>query len=224
MGYVHRFLQQKDPKPSPFPFSYVYFGCAIGLPDLAAVEIEIVKKVAERLFIRHPDWKLVVRPYPFLYNWSPYEGLKSIPNLVLDDGFRLVKVTSMEVVEEALLDKFFTIHHAKAFMHLGTTMGVEASYTRAPSLLLDLKEFARPEQNMNVHHFVHQYQNDKYLNLEGYPNVIRSIANLDEVLDLLESDPRKLMAYNQKVSSDIPARSFDELAVDFLDIIKKRKG
>lgn len=223
MGYVERFLEKKDEKSSPFPFPYLYFGCAIGVPQLVPVEIEIVKKVAERLQIRHPDWKLVVRPYPVLRDWSPYETLKSIPNLVLDDGFRSAKATSIAVGEDALLDKFVTIHHAKAFMHLGTTLGIEASYTKAPSLLLDLKEYARPEQNLDVHHFVHQYQNDKYLNLEGFPNVIRTIANLDEVLDLLETNPGKLMAYNQKVSSDIPPRSFDELAVQFLDILKNRK-
>jgi hypothetical protein len=209
MGYVQRFLQQQNLKPSPYSFPYVYFGCAIGVPQLVPVEIEIVKKVAERLLVRHPEWKLVVRPYPVLRDWAPYDALKSISNIVLDDGFRSAKATSIAVGEDALLDKFVTIHHSKAFMHLGTTLGIEASYTKAPSILLDLKEYAQPEKNLDVHHFVHQYQNDKYLNLEGYPNVIRNLTNLDEVLDLLETNPDKLVAYNKKVSSDIPPRSFE---------------
>jgi hypothetical protein len=221
MGYVHRFLQQRDQKPSPFPFPYLYFGCAIGVPPLVPIELEIVRKVAERLLVRHPDWKLVVRPYPVLRDWAPYDALKSISNVVVDDGFRSAKAKTIAVGEEALLEKFVTIHHSKAFLHLGTTLGIEASYTQAPSVLLDLAEYAHPERSLDVHHFVHQYQNDKYLHLDGYPNVVQNLAQLDHLLDLLATNPAALQPYNQKVSSDIPPRSFDDLAVQFLEILEE---
>ena len=61
----------------------------LGVPQLVASELEIVRKVAGVMATLVPDWKLVVRPYPVLRDWSHYEALKTIPNVVVDDGFRV---------------------------------------------------------------------------------------------------------------------------------------
>lgn len=217
MGYVDRFLKRQSEFDSPYPFDYVYFGCAIGVPQLVASELEIVRKVASTMAKRVPDWKLVVRPYPVLRDWSHYEALKSIPNIIVDDGFRSAQAANISVGEEAILEKFIKIDHSKAFMHLGTTLGVEACYTRSPSVLLDMKEYAFPDQVLTLHHFIHQFQNDKYLNRKYFRNVVRSLSELEDLFFSLKLQPETLLAYNKKVASDLVPYSFQEVASRFSD-------
>ena len=219
MGYVDRFLKQRDQLLSPYPFDYVYFGCAIGVPQLVSSELEIVRKVAEVMAMLVPEWKLVIRPYPVLRDWSHYEALKSIPNVLVDDGFRSAQAKNTSVGEEAIMEKFNKIEHSRAFLHLGTTLGVEACYTNAPSVLLDMKEYAFPEQVLTLHHFIHQFQNDKYLNLNGYANVVRSESELMVLFQDLRSSSNQLMAYNETVASDLPPKSFAEVALDFSNLL-----
>lgn len=215
MGYVDRFLQQKDHFDSPYPFDYVYFGCAIGVPQLVAAELEIVRKVAETMAETVPGWTLVVRPYPVLRDWSHYDALKTLPNVVVDDGFRSAQAQNISVGEAAILEKFIKIEHAKAFLHLGTTLGVEACYTSSPSILLDLKEYSFPEKVLTLHHFIHQFQNDKYLIRKGFPNVIRSKPELKNLFLTLQDQPELFAPYNKKVAADLLPKSFAQVAADF---------
>ena len=219
MGYIDRFLKQKNDLVSPYPFDYVYFGCAIGVPQLVASELEIVRKVAAVMASQVPDWTLVVRPYPVLRDWSHYEALKLISNVVVDDGFRSAQAQNISVGEEAILEKFNKIEHSRAFLHLGTTLGVEACYTTAPSVLLDMKEYSFPDRVLTLHHFIHQFQNDKYLNLKGYDNVVRSESELATLFQTLKSSPDSLLAYNEKVASDLPPKSFAEVAEQFSKVL-----
>ena len=219
MGYVHRFLEKKDQSISPYPFDYVYFGCAIGVPPLVPLELEIVRKTAESLKKICPDWKLVVRPYPVLRDWSHYDALKEIDNIVVDDGFRNPNSVGISVGEEAILQKFITIQNSKAFLHLGTTLGVEASYTDSPSILLDLVEYSFPEKNLSLHHFIHQFQNDKYLNLKGFQNVVKSENELNLLFETLKKRPGDLLPYNQKVRENLPTQSFSEMARKFSEVL-----
>ncbi len=212
MAYVERWLGQKETFPKPFDFDYVYFGCAIGVPKIVPDELEIVRVLAEVMKRRTPHLKLVVRPYPVLKDWTPYEELKSLENVFVDDGFRSAKTTNISVSDEAIMEKFNKIHHSRAFLHLGTTLGIEASYTQAPSILLDMKEFNHPGAILNLHNFIHQYQNDKYLNLKQYPNVVGSVAELEKFLERLVHQPESLQPYNKVVASWIVPKSFDQVA------------
>ncbi len=212
MAYVDKWLAQKEAMARPFDYDYIYFGCAIGVPQLVPDELEIVKLVAEVMKQKTPHLKLVVRPYPVLKDWTPYEELKQLENVFVDDGFRSAKTNNISVSDDAIMEKFNKIHHAKAFLHLGTTLGIEAAYTDAPSVLLDMNEFNHPEAILNLHHFIHQYQNDKYLNLKEYPNVVNSIAGLERFFYRLFNNPESLQAYNKKVSSQLKPQSFEELA------------
>lgn len=220
MGYVERFLSARSEYLAPYSFEYVYFGCAIGVPQLVAAELEIVRRIAEVMAVKVPDWKLVVRPYPVLRDWTHYEQLKQIHNIFVDDGFRSQKATNISVGEEAILEKFIKIDHSKAFMHLGTTLGIEACYTNAPSILLDLEEYSEPDEVLTLHHFIHQFQNDKYLNRREFPNVVTSIKKLEELFTHLSTSPASLVAYNQKVAADLAPKSFKQIAAEFSDHIK----
>lgn len=222
MGYIYRWQQQKDEMERPFPFPYIYFGCAIGVPGLVESELEIVETVSSVLQKIIPEWKLVVRPYPVLRDWSRYEALAKLPNVVLDDGFRAKKAESIAVQDEFILQKFNTIHHAEAFFHLGTTLGVEACYTKAPSVLIDLAEFRNPSRILDLHHFIHQYQNDKYLNLKQYPNVVKNLAALEALLHLVRKNKHSLLNYNQKVAEQLKILSFTQLAEKFSTLLTKK--
>lgn len=220
MAYVHRWLQNKNQFSSPYPFDYLYFGCAIGVPQLVEAELEMVRLVAMDLAEIAPHWKLVVRPYPVMKDWGPYEALREIPNLLLDDGFRAKKSENIAVNEDFIMEKFVKIQHAKAFLHLGTTLGIEACYTDAPSVLLDLEEYSRPDEVLSLHHFIHQFQNDKYLNHRDFPNVIRSKTALKQLINRLLANDPALKLYNQKVAADLKPKSFRELTDDFNQIIQ----
>lgn len=219
LAYVDRWMSKKEEFPNPFPFDYLYFGCAIGVPQLVESELLIVRKLAAEMAQLVPDWKLVVRPYPVMKDWSPYEALRDIPNLVLDDGFRSQKVTSIAVNEDFILEKFVKIHHSKAFLHLGTTLGIEASYTDAPSVLLDIKEYNQSSQILSLQNFIHQFQNDKYINLTDYPNVVTSLAGLRTFLANLNSNPESFQPYNKRLASDIQPKSFSTLANELSTIL-----
>lgn len=220
MAYVHRWLEKMETFSKPYTFDYLYFGCAIGVPQLVESELEIVRLVAKTLSETAPNWKLVVRPYPVMKDWSPYEALKEIPNLILDDGFRAKKVDNMAVNEDFIMEKFVKIQYSKAFLHLGTTLGIEACYTDAPSVLLDMQEFSRPKEILSLHHFIHQYQNDKYLNHKEYANVVRSKADLPKLIQTLLAGGEDLIPYNKKVAGDLRPKSFRQLAEDFGRIIQ----
>lgn len=215
MGYVERWLQIKDQLVNPFPYPYVYFGCAIGVPPIVPDELKIVRKVAEVMAAVVPDWKLVVRPYPVMKDWSAYEALRTIPNLILDDGFRSKKSADISTGEDFIMEKFSKIHYSQAFFHLGTTLGIEASYTKAPSVLLDIKEFNEDGAILSLKNFIHQYQNDKYIHLTDFPNVVESLDELKACLSKLRDQPEIFQSYNQIVSSDIPPKSFKDLASEF---------
>lgn len=212
MAYVDKWTANKEALARPFDYDYIYFGCAIGVPQLVHDELEIVKWVAEIMKQKTPHIKLVVRPYPVLKDWTHYEELKQLENVFIDDGFRSSQTNNISVSDDAIMEKFNKIHHAKAFLHLGTTLGIEAAYTDAPSVLLDMNEFNHPEATLNLHHFIHQYQNDKYLNLRQYPNVVDSVAGLKRFFDRLIQEPDSLRPYNRVVAANINPQSFDLLA------------
>ena len=117
-GYIEAYRRAKVPPPS-YPFRYIYFGCAIGIPALVPDEIRLIKVLAEALRLSQPDWKLLLRPYPVLTNWAFYEELRQLSNIVFDEDFR---TGDLSVQEEAILKKYATIEQAEAFFHLGTTM------------------------------------------------------------------------------------------------------
>ena len=204
-GYIQEYLSLKHTLTPTYPFDYLYFGCAVGITALAKEEVEIIRLVHEALLQAGSTLKLVVRPYPVMRDWSVYEPLRSLPNVILDDNYR---TGDLSVSNGAILEKFEKIHFAKAFFHLGTTMGLEACYTDTPSFLLDFG-YASTD-GLSIYNFIHQYQNDKYLVKPEGSNHIRSLDELRALLTELSSN--KYLAANQRVRAVFqPLLSFDEL-------------
>jgi hypothetical protein len=198
---------------NPFPFDYLYFGCAIGIPALAPLEVGVIRELAAQLAAALPAYKLVVRPYPVLKDWTVYSPLRDLPNVVLDDSFR---GKDMAVSEDRLMEKFVKIHFAKAFIHLGTTLGLEACFTQTPSVILDFADFGKGANIVSLHNFVHQYQNEKYLMTGDFPNIVKSKEAFWQLLELIRHDPEKLMKYNRHVVKDIPLKSFGVFTCDLI--------
>ncbi len=219
-GYVDRYYQAGPGAESPYPFKYVYFGCAIGLPGLVQQETEVVRKAAKALAIACPDWKMVVRPYPVLKEWHHYESLRSEPNIVLDDGFR---TGDRSITDDSILQKFRTIAHAEAFLHLGTTLGLEAAFTDTPSFILDLTYFSyeKEKKDLALYHFVHQYQNDKYLIDQPGSNVFRTEEQMVGTFgSIMLQGKQAFLEGNRQIRKNFPVKSFEALAADLVQVLQ----
>ena len=171
--FVRKSLDSDYTCDLPVDGPYVYFGCATGYPLLADSEVRQVEAIAHLLASELPGVTLVVRTYPFLEATDTYDGLMELPNVVLDrlQDYETIAAT----YEEATSRKLYVTQQAVAFAHFGTTLGVEAALLGVPSILCD---FGEATVGKPLHDFVHQYQNDKYLNRPGTPSTAASAREL----------------------------------------------
>jgi|GEM_PF-423432 len=214
-GYIDKFTNAQTLAQAPrrFPFQYVYVGCAIGLPGLVEQELAVVAQLAQALALAAPTWRLVVRPYPVLRSWAPYQALRALPNVVVDDGFRTGQ--NLAVGDAQIQEKFQTIAHAELFLHLGTTLGLEACFTDTPSFLIDFDTFAQDKntKSLAIWPFVHQYQNDKYLAHPPGANRITSPAHFKQVVNKVATEGKAtFLPFNYSARQAFPVRSFANLA------------
>ncbi|HVU37559.1 MAG TPA: hypothetical protein VHC95_04445, partial [Opitutales bacterium] len=113
---------------------YIYYGCGTGTLDLVRQEVAIIRRLAAALREVAPGLTLLVRPYPNIMDWSCYDSLKSEPN-VRFDRFR-GEGQGRELSPAQVFEKYNKVEHARAFIHLGTTLGWEACYFEKPVLFL----------------------------------------------------------------------------------------
>jgi len=207
-AYIDAFLaaKRKSQYPTPVNSPYIYLGCATGYESLATEEVKYCGQIATKLLEILPQWKLLVRPYPFLKNERVYHALNYFPNVILD--------TSQS--DNLLHEKFIKIRDAQAFFHFGTTMGYEASYFDTPSFLIDLTDIKKDKL---LNGFVHQYQNDKYLN-QGGSNVIKSKDELETVLKNIYGKKADLYN-NENLRKTMKLQSFDQLSDKLTRLIKQ---
>jgi hypothetical protein len=60
---------------------------------------------------------------------------------------------------------------------------------------------------LHLSKFIHQYQNEKYLMLDGFPNVVRCVGDLAGALKSAIGERSVASAYNRAQSRAIPLRS-----------------
>jgi hypothetical protein len=210
-GYIYEFLHHESKQISrTYPFEYIYFGCSIGIKELVEKEISVIEQLALVTFKIKPGLKFVVRPYPNFENWSLFKHLKESANIILDDGFRN---QDLSVNDDNIYSKFEKIWNAKAFLHLGTTMGLEASFTRTFSFLIDFGYDTR--DNLSLYAFIHQYQNEKYL-IKGHP--LSKIQSTEEWEKLLEKDFSGCEDLNSSIKSQFGIDSFENISNALLEL------
>lgn len=208
LGYIHSFRERSVPQPRKI--NCIYFGCGVGLPELVSEEVRVIMILAEHMRQVLPDHTLIVRPYPNLRFWEVYDTLKTYTNIMIDESYRQ---QDLSVSDADIIHKFELIHQCKAFFHVGTTLGLEACFTSCPSFLLDLSPDTG--QPVSLYHFVHQYQNQKYLIDNSPVNTITTENQLREVLANTH-DP-KYMHLSSVIQSQFEVKSFDALAGVFLE-------
>lgn len=206
LGYIDEFNKAQVHTFKEYLFPYIYFGCAIGIPALVPSEVRMIELVAKHLKTIKPYWKLVVRPYPVLSAWHYYEKLRTFDNIILEDDFR---TENLSIQDFDILQKINRITKAKAFFHLGTTMGLEACFTHTPSFILDFG-YGGDTTDLGIFNFIHQYQNIKYLINLSTKNTIKSEAELIDLFVL--ADYSKFTELNQIVQQTYPLKSFKQFA------------
>ena len=204
-GYIEEFCRVRHDLARTYPFRYVYMGCATGIPELVMEEVAMARRVAGLMAGLRPDLKLVVRPYPHQVDWTLYDELRTFHNVIIDDGYRN---QDLSVKENHIMEKFEKLDYAEAFLHMGTTMGLEACLVGTPSFILDFEHESRDE--LSMYSFVHQYQNDRHLINIAPQNAIRSERELADML----KEPNAILY--QKLNEEIKKRhmlkSFSQFA------------
>ncbi|HUZ60766.1 MAG TPA: hypothetical protein VMU83_18490 [Hanamia sp.] len=211
-GYVYEFNKKLSEGlvQRTFPFEYVYFGCALGIRELVPSELTIVKQLAEITLKIRPDLKFVVRLYPQLENWMMYDEIRKVHNVVIDDGFRQ---KDLSIKADHIFEKFEKIHHSIAFLHLGTTMGLEACFFDTPSFIIDFS--CRGKELLSMYSFVHQTQNEKYLVNASSTNTLKTI---DDFIHFLQnSNDPSYHNLNQMVKKQFHLTSFQEFSTVLID-------
>jgi hypothetical protein len=206
----------------PIESPYIYFGCGVGSTEMAHQEVRLIRWVADTLAKALPDHKLVVRPYPMLTSDDPYSPLRGVANIQLDNGYRTGRPDrslSSSDIEERLCWQ----EHASAFVHIGTTMGFEGAYLGCPILFLDPSDFDYGVPHSYAFHlrrFIHQYHNERYMLLEGYPNVIRRCSDLETTLQRVVRHRDEFMPYSRQIAAATQLRSLDAIASDIVCAIR----
>lgn len=217
LTYILEYFQNQE-NQNPYPnLSYIYFGCAFGHSDLVPAEVEYIEEVAKTLEDVLPDWKLVVRPYPFLSLWQLYEPLLKYKNIIFDNEYRN-NGKDFSLDKKRIFEKFDKLYFSKGFIHLGTTMGFEGTYFNVPILHL---VFPLPNDKKDIRKYIRQYHNEKYLILKSYPNIVNKKKELVSRLKELKESPEKLLNYNKHVSSLTHLKSMEDLSKVFIEIVKK---
>ena len=210
LGYLHEFLEQ-DGSPEPYDFPYIYLGCFAGIREMVLQEVEIILRISKVISSSRPDMRLVVRPYPMVRENTIYGPLREAANIVMDDDYLR---QDLSTAEDKIQDKLSKIYHAQAFLHLGTTMGLEACFTDTPSFIIDFGYHAGAGR-LSIEHGIRQYQNKKYLIDSTPTNVLRREEDVRQMLGSLK-DPAYL-SVNNHIRRTFPLTSFDDFARELVD-------
>jgi hypothetical protein len=207
-AYIEEALKQQVSVTRSFDFKYIYYVCAIGIEPLVPQEIDIIHQVNKLVKLHAPDIALVVRPYPVLNNWNLYTDLQK-EGIILDDNFR---TQDLSIGEKAIQEKFEKVKHAELLLHLGTTLGLEACFFDTPSLLIDFGYDKSTEKSLDVKHFIHQGQNDKYL-VDACPSQCLSTQqDLIKWLEAAQNGTAKTLQKNKQIACQFVLDTFENLS------------
>lgn len=215
---LKQYLETPAARQRLVPMDYVYYGCGTGTADLVRQEVEVIRRLAASLREIAPSLVLLVRPYPNLLDWSCYDSLKKEGNVQFD-WFRSAG-QGRELSPAQVFEKYNKVEHAHAFVHLGTTLGWEACYFERPVLFLaldDLELAGAGPNHFDIRRFIHQYHNDRYMILEGFPNVVRCSADLNPAVRGALERPTDFLTYNRTIAEATPLRTLKEIAENILN-------
>ena len=207
--FIHEYLKNySDAKPL-IDYKYLYFGCAVGIPEIAKQEIEIIINLSKILKEKDCALKIVVRPYPVLRNWNLYNKLNFYENIIVEKDFRS---KDLLIKEDRIFEKYNKIKFSSGFLHLGTTLGIEACFFDTPSILINFG-YNFNNKLLNIKNAIQQYQNEKYIiknNLNYFDNE-KKFVNF-----LMNYKKKEYLDFNIKTRNFFNLKSFDRIAEEFL--------
>lgn len=218
LSFVHEYLATPVLRARKLENRYVYYGCGVGHIAMARQEARLIAHLADTLAAVAPDLLLIVRPYPMLADTEFLREVRRRPNVRFDEDF-LQGRHDRSLTREAIFARLNLQEHAAAFVHAGTTMGLEGAYLETPVLFLDPRDFdygVSCDDFMYLGRFIHQYHNERYMILDDFPNVVTRSADLPGVLTDVLNQPARFLAYNRRVARDLPLRSLSEVASDLV--------
>jgi hypothetical protein len=214
LSYIHEYLSRPGLRERRYPGHYVYYGCGVGAIEMARQEARLIGFLAETLREVAPDVTLLVRPYPMLADTDFFRSLRDRPNVRFDEDYRRGR-KDRSLTRDAIFERLNLQEHSLAFIHCGTTMGLEGAYFAAPVLFLapeDL-DYGVPQSSfMHLSKFIRQYHNERYMLDPTFPNVVTRSDDLQETLATVLGEPSRARAYNASLSQRLPLKALPEIA------------
>lgn len=214
LAYIHEYLARTELRERRQQGRYIYYGCGVGVIEMARQEARLIGLLAETLRQVAPDVMLIVRPYPMLAETDFFMALRERPNVSFDEDYRQGR-KDRSLTREAIFERLTLQEHALAFVHCGTTMGLEGAYFDAPVLFLALEnlDYGIPSaSDLHLSKFIHQYHNERYMLAGTLPNVVTRAADLRVALVRVLDDPWGARQYNAVLSQRLPLKPLDEIA------------
>jgi hypothetical protein len=123
--------------------------------------MEIVRRLARCIELAAPNHLLLVRPYPISQGVNLRPLLKDLKNIRWDDDFRSGQI-GRSLTSNNISERLNYQRGAKAFFHIGTTMGFEGAFLGIPNILIqppdcDNQEFSQfnlLQQFSNQYHLI----------------------------------------------------------------------
>jgi hypothetical protein len=175
---------------------YVLYACAMGLDEMLAQEVGMIRRIRSIMDDVAPETALYVRPYPNRKTIEGYASLRDAPGIRMLD-FGEIKGGRILITHDDLVERIVQIHNAACFINLGSTIGLEAAYTDTPMLQLnynipnDYPAYLDLRQPLKNEHL-------KYLIRDEYPNTIHSDEELRTSLAaILGGEVEAYGAYSQ---------------------------
>lgn len=218
LAYVRDYLTSPESRIPILEGRYIYYGCGVGHPAMARQEARLIEALAEALARVDPQVRLVVRPYPFLSELDAFKALRARENVTFDSAY-LENRKDHSLRKDAIFSRLNLQEHAVAFIHCGTTMGLEGAYFETPVIFLAMTDvdYGVPESElMHIAKFIGQYHNEKYMILKGFPNVVRSVKELEPLLAVVLAGPENFLDYNRAIASRMALRTMSEIADSIL--------
>ena len=206
----------------------IYFGSAVGTLELAKEEAKFVELVYKICCEINQPFQIIFRPYPFLANWSIYDSLKALPHISFDIWERNDGDDWRTMSRQVIHHRNQMLNNADIFIHMGTTMGLEACFFDTPSVLIDAgtkSKFREIKPSQMMQNFCDQYHLNQHMKFEKSPNVIRTEEELQQLLKIAFNPETKgqLVKYNNWVRKDTELKSLTEIADTVIAALNKQQ-
>lgn len=203
--YLNKFLGSQSTS-THIDKPYIYMVGGTGNGKLLTEEIAMMELLIKSAESGSDFFRFKIRPYPFVRDMSVYNKLASLPNVEIESMHAFTQGTSQLPAD--FTEKYKTIQDAVALFHFGTTLSLEAAHLHVPVILIDT---AAEKNYRQLHGFIHQYQNDKYLNLKESPNILRSTKQIPFLMEDLREKREMFLPYNSELKKVGQAESIDTI-------------